>query len=473
MEHKIVFGTDGWRGIIARDFTFENVYIVAQAIADYLNQLEGEKATVIGHDTRFMGEDFSKAVAEVFAANGIKVLLGSGIMSTPAVSRIIKNRGLLGGIMITASHNPSNYSGVKFKAAYAGSADETITQEMEKFLYVNKVKKMNFVDAVEKGVIKIEELQKEYLQGVKDYIDIETLKKAKHLNFIVDSMYGAGGTAIEDIMQETECEIKTIRSEPNPSFPGIAPEPIALNLKALMNAVIENKAVAGIATDGDADRVGAVDENGNFITPHQIVALLLIHLIENKKLTGKIVKTISSSYLISKIAKEYNLETIETPIGFKHICKLMREDDILIGGEESGGIGFKNYIPERDGILSGLLLIELLAEKGKTLGEMIDYLDEKFGKLRYSRIDCHFPNEQKEKALKSFMDNPPTEVLGKKVKEIKTYDGIKMIFEDNTWLLYRASGTEPLLRIYTEAHSDEEVQTVLKHGLALATERGK
>lgn len=472
MEHKIVFGTDGWRGIIARDFTFENVYTVAQAIADYLNQSEGNKTTVIGHDTRFMGNDFAKAVAEVFAANNISVLLGGSIMSTPAVSRIIKNRNLCGGIMITASHNPSNYSGVKFKADYAGSADETITQEMEKFLYVNEVKRMDFDKALEAGLIKIENLQDEYLQGVKDYIDIDALQKAKHLNFVVDSMYGAGATAIEDIMKETECEITTIRKEPNPSFPGIAPEPIALNLEALMEAVKNNKAVAGIATDGDADRVGAVDENGNFITPHQIVALLLIHLIENKKLTGKIVKTISSSYLISKIAEEYNLETIETPIGFKHICKLMREDDILIGGEESGGIGFKNYIPERDGILSGLLLIELLAEKGKTLGEMIQFLDDKFGKLRYSRIDRHFPNEKKVKALKSFMDNPPTEVLGKKVKEVKTYDGIKLIFEDNTWLLYRASGTEPLLRIYTESHSDEEVQTMLEHGLALAEERG-
>lgn len=472
MEHKIVFGTDGWRGIIARDFTFENVYTVAQAIADYLNLKEGEKSTVIGHDTRFMGDDFAKCVAEVFAANGIKVLLGTGIMSTPAVSRIIKNRNLSGGIMITASHNPSNYSGVKFKADYAGSADETITAEMEKFLYKNEVKKMDYKKACDAGLITEAKLQEEYLEGVKEYIDIEALKKAKHLNFVVDSMFGAGGKAIENIMSETECEIKTIRSEPNPSFPGIAPEPIALNLEALMTAVKENKAVAGIATDGDADRVGAVDENGNFITPHQIVALLLIHLIENKKLTGKIVKTISSSYLISKIAEEYNLETIETPIGFKHICKLMREEDILIGGEESGGIGFKNYIPERDGILSGLLLIEFLAEKGKTLGQMIDYLDEKFGKLRYSRIDCHFPNEQKVKALQSFMDNPPKEVLGKKVKEVKTYDGIKLIFEDNTWLLYRASGTEPLLRIYTEAHSDEEVQTVLKHGLELAKERG-
>lgn len=461
--HKIKFGTDGWRAVIAEDFTFENVKIVTQAIADYLGA--GAKI-VLGYDTRFLGDRFAKTIASVLTANGVNVILSDSPTSTPAVSLCIKQNGLDGGIVVTASHNPSHYNGIKFKGRYAGPADPDIISKIESRLGKSEIKQISIPDAVDKGLLTYKNLNLAHERFLKSYLDISLLRRARY-KILVDIMYGAGDHLFQKVLKNTNCKVEIIHTDNNPGFGGTQPEPIKQNLKELIKIVKRGNYDIGLATDGDVDRIGTVDENGNFISPLKIISLLLLHLIEDKNWRGAVVKTIACSYLIDKIAQTYGLKIYETPVGFKHICKIMQSEDVLLGGEESGGIGFKNYVPERDGTLAGLLVVEMMAQRRKPLSRILKDMQAKFGNFYQERIDLKYPNEKKKKLFNHLKNSPPHKLLDKKISYIQSYDGIKFIAEDKSWILFRASGTEPILRIYAEAHTKSALRKLLNFGKTL------
>ena len=461
---EIKFGTDGWRGVIADTFTFESVRAVSQATADYLLSLgKAEVRVGIGYDTRFQSETFAQLAAEVLAANGIRVVLTTRPVPSPCLSYAIKERGLDSGIMFTASHNSSEFNGFKFKAAYAGSADKSVTSAIESHVYRNEPKGMDFDAAKRRGLVETADLVPGYLDGLRAFVDFERIASSG-LHVVADAMYGAQQQLMATLLEGTTCTVDVIRGVRNPNFPGIQPEPIPPHTEALQQAVPACGADVGLAVDGDADRIGACKSNGEFVSAHQVFAMLLVHFLEHRKGAGLVVKTISSTTLIEKIAQKYGLELIEVPVGFKYVCELLRTRDVLIGGEESGGIGFKGYIPERDGTLCSLLLLELMATAAKRLDEIVAGLDEEYGRFRYERRDIEYPLERKEDLLGLLAETPPTDLAGSPVVEVKTYDGVKFIAENDDWLLVRPSGTEPVLRIYAEAKSLEVVDHLLAQG---------
>lgn len=342
----IKFGTDGWRAVISKDYTFDNVKIVAQAIADYIKEIDDKRPVLVGYDTRFMSEEYARLCAGVLVANGIKTYLTKKPTPTPVVSFTVKNMNLAGAIMITASHNPPQWNGIKFKGDYGGSALPSIIAEIEKHLYKNEVK---FAEPESSNLFSFIDPDKEYFEHIEKLVDLNLIAKSKPFA-IIDPMHGAGVGYVKTLLEKYGIKHTQIRDERNPYFGGVNPEPIYKNLGKLIDTVVQNKADIGLATDGDADRVGAVDEKGEFIDSHRIYALLLRHLVEVKGLKGGVVKTFSTTNMVPILANKYGLKIYETPIGFKYICELFLKEDILIGGEESGGIGIKNHIPERDGI---------------------------------------------------------------------------------------------------------------------------
>lgn len=429
----IKFGTDGWRGVIAEDFTYKNIKRAAQAIADYL----GSGARIaVGYDTRFMSKDFARLISSVLCGNEIKTILSDSPTPTPMLSYFVKHNGLNGGVMVTASHNPGIYNGIKFKEPEGCSSLPSTTKKIEDLID-------RTAPVVKEGYV-TKDISNPYLHALKKY-----LSPRGSLRVVVDSMYGSGGFYLENILKGYGHKVVTIHGDPNPIFPGLNPEPIEIHLRELSKKVKELKADIGIATDGDADRVGIVDEKGNVLTPHYVLSLLLIHLKTSRGWSGAVVKTISSTSLINKIAQKYNIPIKETPVGFKHIAGLMLKEDILIGGEESGGNGFKNHIPERDGLLSGLLLVEMMCAAKKKLGELVEDMEREFGRYRYKRIDLHTIH-------KEIKREPHFKTL-----DIKTFDGTKYILENGAWLLIRASGTEPILRIYAEAPTKKQVAELI------------
>ncbi|MDD5450076.1 MAG: phosphoglucomutase/phosphomannomutase family protein, partial [Candidatus Omnitrophica bacterium] len=445
--------------------------VVTQAIADYIRikaSRPSGNGVVIGYDNRFMGERFAETAAGVLAGNGITVYLSKASTSTPALSLAIKQNKFTGGIMVTASHNPPQYNGIKYKADYAGPADPEIIKAIENFLGRGPIKSISLEDARKAGLLKDLDLNKPHLKFLEGYLDMKLLKKMKAA-CLVDVMYGSGNHLIETLLKGTSLRIKTIHSELNPGFAGVPPEPIEKNLKDLIAMMKSGKYDIGLATDGDADRIGAITAGGRYISSSQIIGLLLVHFIEDKKWTGAVVKTISGSFLIDEIAKAYGLKLYETPVGFKYICDLMIKKDILIGGEESGGIGFKDYVPERDGSLAGLLLLEMMGCRKKPIGRILDEIEKRFGKFCQYRIDMEYPDKKKAALFSRLKDKPPAQLLGKKIVETKTYDGIKFISEDKSWLLFRASGTEPILRIYCEARSEAGGKKLAELGRSLAS----
>ena len=465
---EIKFGTDGWRAIIGEDYTFDNVRMVVQAISDYLNKGSGrEKEVVIGYDMRFLSEKFASAAAEVLCGNGIKVLLSKDNISTPATCLAIKNRKLDGGIIITASHNPAAYNGIKYRGDFAGPADPEMLKEIEALFRKNKPKLMSQEEAKRKKLLKIEDLTKEHIAFLKQYVDLKLLKKSS-MKVVIDVMNGAGEDLLERVLEGTKITINTINSERKPYFRGKNPEPIASNLEGLISIMKKGGYNIGLATDGDADRIGAVDEKGNFISSHKIMSLILLHFIEDRKMKGSVVKTISGTSLLTKIAKKYKLKLHETPVGFKYICKIMREEDVLIGGEESGGIGFKNYIPERDGVLSGLLLMEMMAYRKKSISGILDDIKKEYGDFFTKRLDMKYPEDKKSRLIPALKKSPPDKLLDSKVREVQSFDGIKFICEDESWLLFRLSGTEPILRIYAEANTEKKVDSIIKSAKEMA-----
>ena len=451
---KIKFGTDGWRGIIADDFTFENVRRVAQATADYWNAQPLPKKTIVGYDLRFFSEVYARLTAEVLAANGIETLYAPTAAPTPAVSFAVRDQKLCGAVMITASHNPPQFNGYKIKADFAGSATPEICAAIEERIDATPVKSVKFEDHV-----KLFDPRPAHVAFIKKMVDLKAIKRAK-LRPIFDSMHGAGGRVLEELAGGT-----TIRSERDVLFGGVNPEPTAKNLGALMKAVKAAGADLGLATDGDADRLGIVDDRGRYVSIQLVFAVLLLHVLRNRQeRQGVVVKSGNCTVLINRICAAHGLQCVEVPVGFKWICEQMRTQDVLMGGEESGGLGFHGHIPERDGMLANLMLLEALAMTGKRMSELLAEVTKEFGRSVYDRIDMHFPLEKRHELIAHLGQNPPAKLAGVALREVKTYDGVKYIATDDSWLMFRTSGTEPIIRIYSEAGSTAKVKQLLEWG---------
>ncbi len=468
---KIKFGTDGWRGVIADDFTFANVRRVAAAIAQYVREeREAAHGLIVGYDTRFLSAEFARATAEELSAAGIPVCLAETATPTPAVSYAVVARQTAGAVMITASHNPSRWNGVKFKAPYGGSAEPAIIHRIE--IHLHRLDRRGTpwrapTARNRPAAIEVVDLTTPYLERLKELVRLDQIR-ASGQKFAIDPMFGAGRGCIARLFDEAGIPYREIHSEHNPLFPGLNPEPIEPHVEGLRQAVTEGNFDAGFATDGDADRIGAIDRTGAFIDSHKIFSILLQHLTEDLGLRGEVVKTFSTTQMIDKLARKHCMQLHVTPIGFKYICELMRSRDVLIGGEESGGIGIKGHLPERDGILNSLLLAEVMAYRKKTLGELVDDLSQEFGPHFYGRVDLEVELARAQQLVKQVARGKFKKIAGLKVTAVKDLDGAKMLFGDSAWLLVRASGTENLLRLYSEAPSHEQVKALLGEMTRLA-----
>jgi phosphomannomutase len=457
---QIKFGTDGWRAIIAREFTFVNVERVAQAYADFLTREAGDgnkPFVVIGFDRRFLSEKFAARTAEVMSGNGLKIALFSDAQPTPLISWAVKDLGATGGVMITASHNPANFNGFKIKAPWGGSAPPETTRAVEQLVDATAPKKAEVTDD---GHELLDGPTIRYREQIASYVDLERLKTASG-KVIVDPMHGSAGRWVESFLSGGTLSVETIRDYRDPLFGGVNPEPIDQNLGPLKQRVVETKALVGLATDGDADRVGAVDERGRTMTMHDVVPLLLLHLARVRKMTGAVVVTVSQSVLTKRIAQAMGLKVYETPIGFKYIADLMLKEDILLGAEESGGIGVKGHIPERDGVLNSLLFLEAIVSAGKPPSEMLADLHREFGEFHFGRRDVHMPVSRGQELVAQLSQNPPPDFASFRVTKVETTDGAKLTFDDESWLLFRQSGTEPVLRLYSEATSIAKMNALL------------
>jgi phosphomannomutase len=458
---EIKFGTDGWRGVIADDFTYDNVRKVTQAITRYVVRAEKpERGVIVGYDTRFGSENFARVAAEVVAASGVPVWIAAEACPTPAVSLLVRQRGAAAGIQITASHNPYQWNGMKLKASYGSSASPAIVAQVE--IELKKVLSQG-VPALppRKDSIQTLDVKTPYLATLDKLIDWEKLRAAK-FRFVIDPMHGAGRGLLLELFRRHGIEADEIRGTRDPLFGGVNPEPIEPHVEALRQAVLKGKYDAGIALDGDADRIGAIGEDGAFITPHQIFAILLWHLAGTRQIAGDVAKTFSTTKMIDKIAAKFKRSVTETPIGFKYICDRMLEADILLGGEESGGIGSKLHLPERDATVNALLLVEVMAWHKKRLGELVAMLHKEFGEHHYGRVDLTLKDGQKEKAIAYFANAKMTKLLDWPVARREDLDGIKVYLGEIGWVMVRASGTEHMLRVYSETTKPETTRRVLE-----------
>lgn len=469
----IKFGTDGWRGIIADDFTFANVAACAQALSDYLKEHgEGNKPLVVGYDTRFASESFAAICAEVAAANGIRVLLSSKALPTPVTSYAVVNNSGSGAIMITASHNPPQWNGFKVKSDQGYSVEPKVTSELEQrieeIVRKNSANRMPFADAQRSGYVKLVDLETPYLDHISRLVDLDALKKAR-LNVIVDSMHGSGAGYLRRILSGGALQVTEIHCDANPAFPEMhQPEPIAQNLGRLIESFNDKGYSVGLATDGDADRLGVVDQAGTFLTQLQVFALLALYLLEIRGERGALVKTTTTTGMIFKLAELYGVKAFETPVGFKYVAPVMIANDALIGGEESGGYGFRGHVPERDGILAALYFLDFMVKTGKTPTQLIDYLYSKVGPHHYDRIDIAFNPEDRPGITSRFASASPKQILGKAVARVDRTEGARFIFSDGSWLFMRLSGTEPIMRIYAESPSLAESASLLRAGKEIA-----
>ncbi len=480
----IHFGTDGWRAVISDSFTFDNLRILAQAIADAVASDHWDKSgnggprpdptkIVVGFDTRFLSDRYAGEVARVLAANGFTVLLAQSDAPTPAISYAVKHQSAIAGVMITASHNAPRYNGVKLKAAFGGSALPEQCHRVEVYISDNEQRArgpniMDYQRARDANLIQKFNPLPAYFDHLHKLINTDLIAENPQ-RFAVDSMYGAGRGVIKAFLQGTGCDIAEVRAEMNPGFGGIHPEPIAKNLGALSSAISSGMGNFGLATDGDADRIGAMDEHGIFVDPHKIMALALKYLVEQRGMTGAVVRTVSTTRMIDRLAHKYGLKLHETPVGFNHIADCMMHEDVLIGGEESGGISFKGHIPEGDGPIMGLLLVEMIACARKPLMELVNELLEEVGPAIYQRADLRLSRPVAKAEMASFLTKTaPREVGDQRIIEISPQDGIKYIMSDDSWLLIRPSGTEPVLRVYVEGRTQEMVNALMAYGRMIA-----
>lgn len=460
----IKFGTDGWRAVIGDTYTFENLRILAQATAEWitrdLSPIEGRKIVPVGYDTRFMSMEFAQVVAEVFAANGIDVLLSDAPIPTPALSfGVSHNKGVC-GIMITASHNPYKFNGYKIKTAQGGGAGKDITNKVEAYLATSDVKVMKLDEAIAQKKVVMFNFKSAYLKFMRHYLDLKKIKNAR-FKVIMDAMHGSGDSLIAEVIKGSRINLTLMRNEINPYFAGKKPEPVMEYLGEIISRVKKEKFDLGLVLDGDADRIAAVAPGGEFIHPQKILGLLTLHLVRNRGRKGGVVKTICGTRMIDNIAKGLGIKLYETPVGFKYISDLMVSEQIVAGGEEAGGMGVQDYIPERDGTLAGLLLVEMMVYQKKNIKKIVEEMEKEFGRFYYERADVKIEPGQKVD-LSAFKTLP--EVLGKKVVEMKDYDGVKLVCEDDSWVMLRPSGTEPLVRAYSEAKSAKRAKDLIKFG---------
>ena len=462
----IRFGTDGWRGVIADDFTTDNVRKVACAIARYVVRAEQpSKGVLVGYDNRFGGERFARVAAETVAMTGTPVWLAQAPCPSPALSLLVRQRGAAAGIMITASHNPYRWNGVKLKASYGSSALPSIVAQVEQELEGVLARGVPPLPP-RADLIHSLDILAPYLDTVEKLVDWEKMRAAK-LRFVVDPMHGSARGLLRALMKRNGIACDEIRGTRDPLFGGVNPEPIEPHIAALQTAARDGRYDAGLAADGDGDRIGAVDRDGTFITPHQVFAILLWHLAGARELPGDVAKTFSTTKLVDKIAARFGRRVHETPVGFKYICELMLENDILLGGEESGGIGTKLYLPERDATVVALLLAEVMAWHRKSLGDLVALLHAEFGEHHYGRVDLDLLPGQKERAIEYFSAPQLTRVLDWPVTRREDLDGIKLYLGEIGWVMVRASGTENMLRLYSETTRPESTGRILSGVTAL------
>jgi alpha-D-glucose phosphate-specific phosphoglucomutase len=470
---QIKFGTDGWRGIIADDFTFDNVRCVAGAIAAYvLKHEDAGRGVVVGYDTRFASQLAARAAAEVLAAAGIAIKIANDSTPTPAISFAVKSTGAAGGVVITSSHNPWNWNGVKFKGKFGGSATPAILKLIEQELQAGAK------PTGQKAAIEEVDLKPQYVEAICRFADVELIAKAK-FKFAVDSMYGSGRGVLTGIFRDHGVEFVAIRQEVNPLFPDINPEPIQPHVAMLQQTVVSQHCHAGLATDGDADRIGAVAEDGSFVDSHKIFSVLTRWLLERKKWPGEVVRAFNTTRMVDRIAARYGRKLTECAIGFKYMADIMMEREVVIGGEESGGIGYSRFLPERDGTLNCLLLANVMAEEGKPLGQLVADLQREYGPHYYGRRDLYIPEDVKQNAIQRARSDGTKRLGAYAVLKKEGLDGIKFFLDAPTngngaeaWVLLRASGTEPLLRIYAEAASPDLVNEILAGAEAFVGDTG-
>jgi alpha-D-glucose phosphate-specific phosphoglucomutase len=468
IRSQIKFGTDGWRGVISDNFTFANVRIVAQATAEWINSksLTGDhnefKRVAIGYDARFLSDEYAQAFGCVLAANHIEVYISDTLVPTPTLSYGVVDLKCVAGIMITASHNPGKFNGIKIKTFQGGAAGKDITDKVEAQLGKTPVKTISFKEATASGKIKTFDFKTAYIEFMRNYLDFKKFKTA-NFKVITDVMHGSGARLMEKVIAGSKIKLSIMRDDVNPSFEGGKPEPVVEYLSGILNRVKKERFDLGLVLDGDADRIAAVAPGGEFIHPQKILGLLILHLARNRGRQGGVVKTICGTMLIDNIAKKLGLKLYETPVGFKYISDLMVTKPIIAGGEEAGGMGVQDYIPERDGTLAGLLLVEMMVYQKKNIKKIIDEMEKEFGRYYYLRSDLQLGERKLD--LQEFKNIK--ELLGKKVVSMKDFDGVKLTCEDESWLMLRPSGTEPLVRAYSESKSIKRSKDLLKFGESL------
>ena len=469
----IRFGTDGWRGVIAEDFTFENVRLCAQGVADYLGeQGESSRGLVVGYDTRFGSAAFAEAVAEVAAANWVTTLLCDRAAPTPAVAYNVVSRDAAGGAVITASHNPPEWNGFKYKPDYGGSASSEVVEQLERRVAdaeaSGAVNRLSLPLAESQGLVERIDPEPSYLGHVATLVDLDGIRRAG-LKVVVDSMHGAGAGYVSKLLADGATQVTEIRGEPNPAFPGMAqPEPIAHNLAELMARVHAGGADVGLATDGDGDRVGIVDERGRFVTTLQAFALLCMHALEVLGDRGPIVRSITMTSMVDRLGEAYNVPVFDSPVGFKFLGPIMMRENAMLAGEESGGYAFRGHLPERDGILSGLMMLDMMVKTGKTPSELLADLEERLGPHHYERWDVTFDPNQRAAIQARVTNANPSSLAGRRVENVDSRDGVRFLLRGGYWAMVRFSGTEPLVRIYAEAESMGEVAALLGEVRAMA-----
>jgi phosphomannomutase len=473
---QIKFGTDGWRAVIAEDFNFANVARVAQATADYWKfQTQNPQSeifrrdwrVIVGYDRRFFSDKFAQITAEVLAENNFLVVLTPEPTPTPSISFAVKNLNAIGGVMITASHNPPIFNGFKLKSWYGGSSSSDECKAVESLLDKNSVQRTQLKDAISAGKILVEDLRPAHYAALKKLLDFKLIAKSK-LRFAHDALFGVGAGCFETILAGTTCRVTTLNAKHDVLFGGINPEPVLQNYGPTQKYLAKHPHDICLVTDGDADRVGGMDGHGKYLTTHQIICLLLHHLVKNRKMTGRVVKALTTTSMVDKMCAAYGLPLVETGVGFKYICAEMLKGGVLLGAEESGGIGFPGHIPERDGIAAGLMLLELLAMEKSSVNKIWAKLEKQFGPYHYDRIDTHFPLEKRSALMEMLQKNPPDKLLRSPLAKVISYDGVKYIAQDSSWLMLRGSGTEPILRIYAEAKTNTDAQELLRLGVKLA-----
>ena len=460
---KIKFGTDGWRAVIAKEFTVENVARVSEAVAQWLLKKKENPSVIIGHDCRFAGELFTETVAKVMAVNNIKVFMADGFVSTPMISLGVLKYGCDLGIVITASHNPPEYNGYKLKGSFGGPLMEKEIHEVEDLIpenYTRNLDEISLEELVKKGILEITDLETYYCNYLEEKFDLDTIRKSD-LEFAFDAMYGSG----QNVMRRLFPDITLLHCERQPLFDGIPPEPLHRNLQEFSEMIrLAENIDCGLAVDGDADRIALYDNEGNYVDSHHTMLLLIHYLYHYKEQTGKVATGFSSTVKIRELCEHYNLPLEIVKIGFKHICELMLKEDILMGGEESGGIAVAGHIPERDGIYNGLIIWEAMVKTGKPLRQLIQEIYDITGVFAFERRDLKISQEDKERIVKNCENNTYKSFGPYNVEKVETLDGFKYYFNDHEWLMIRPSGTEPVLRTYAESSSQEKAFEILQYG---------